>query len=225
MRKVLRWLRDSFVSGLLVVLPLGLTLYILWLFYGLLRALLGPDTAFAQLLRATFGRYIPGTEVVLTLLAVAVVGAVARNWLGRRVVERLERVVLSLPGVRKVYWATRQLSHALLRREVAKGEFRRMMLVEFPKEGSYVLGFQTSDTLGRLDAALGMAAVSVYVPTAPNPLSGYVLVIPKEKVIPLDISVDEGLSFVLSGGMVVPQELRRGPGENPREVRDAHPAG
>ena len=218
MRRTIRWLRDSFVSGLLVVLPLGLTLYVLWLFYRLLRAFLGPDTPFAQLLTHTFGRYIPGTEVVITVIVVIAIGAVARNWLGRRALASLEKLVLSLPGVRKLYWATRQLSYALLRRDITHGKLRRVVLMEYPRKGYYVMGVLTNDDVGLLGEEGPFS--SVYVPTAPNPLSGWVFFVPKEKLIPLDMSVDEGLTLILSGGVVVPEPAAMGHnkqlGENER---------
>ncbi|HAF71167.1 MAG: Uncharacterized protein XD60_0540 [Acetothermia bacterium 64_32] len=224
MRRVLRWLRDSFISGLLVVFPLGLTLYVLWLLYRLLRGALGPNTPFAQLLIRTFGRYIPGTEIVITALVVILIGAAARNWLGRTLLSSLEKLVLSLPGVRKLYWATRQLSYALLRRDgVAQGKMRRLVLMEFPREGYYVMGVLTNDEVGSFKGVFDGPCVSVYVPTAPNPLSGWVFFVPKERVIPVDMTVDEGLALVLSGGVVAPEEADRK--EKPQEGSDADQAG
>ncbi|MBC7099230.1 DUF502 domain-containing protein [Candidatus Bipolaricaulota bacterium] len=224
MRRVLRWLRDSFISGLLVVFPLGLTLYVLWLLYRLLRGALGPNTPFAQLLIRTFGRYIPGTEIVITALVVILIGAAARNWLGRTLLASLEKLVLSLPGVRKLYWATRQLSYALLRRDgVAQGKMRRLVLMEYPREGYYVMGVLTNDEVGSFKGVFEEPCVSVYVPTAPNPLSGWVFFVPKGRVIPVDMTVDEGLALVLSGGVVAPEEASRK--EKPQEGSDADQAG
>lgn len=224
MRRAARWLRDNFVSGLLVVLPLGLTLYVLWLFYRLLRTFLGPDTPFAQLLTHTFGRYIPGTEVVITVIVVIAIGAIARNWLGRKVLASLERLVLTLPGVRKLYWATRQLSYALLRRDVTQGKFRRVVLMEYPRGGYYVMGVLTNEDVGPLAAGTGGTYASVYVPTAPNPLSGWVFFVPKDKLIPVDMSVDEGLTLILSGGVVAPKP-DTGDHVGPKEERDADKTG
>jgi len=225
MGKMFRWLRDSFVSGLLVVLPLGLTLYVLWLFYKLLQGLLGPNTPFAQLLTRTFGRYIPGTEVVITLLVVIVIGAAARNWLGRRLLAAFEKLVLSLPGVRKIYWATRQLSRALLKRDLTQGGLRRLVLMEYPRVGYYVVGVLTNEEVARFGDVFEEPCVSVYVPTAPNPLSGWVFFVPKERVIPLDMTVDEGLTLVLSGGVVVPDKFRDSMGHKAEEKRNADQTG
>lgn len=223
MRRGLRWLRDSLVSGLLVVFPLGLTLYVLWLLYRLLRLVVGPDTPFAQLLVRTFGRYLPGTEVVLTLLALLLVGAVARHWAGRAILGALDRFVMALPGVRKIYWATRQLSRALIRRELAPGGLRRLVLLEYPREGYYVMGVLTNERVEPLQETVGGDCVSVYIPTAPNPLSGWVFFVPKGRVIPLDIPFDEGLTLILSGGVVAPEQGRRH--HKPQEESDAHPSG
>ena len=205
MRRVLRWLRDSFISGLLVLLPLGLTAYVLWLLYRLLRGALGPNTPFAQFLTRTFGRYIPGTEVVITVLVVVVIGVAARNWLGRRLLAYLEKLVLSLPGVRKLYWASRELSRALLGRNLIKGGRGRLVLMEYPSEGYYVMGVLTNEDVRSFGEVFEEPCVSVYVPTAPNPLSGWVFFVPKERVIPVDMTVDEGLTLVLSGGVVAPE--------------------
>jgi uncharacterized membrane protein len=206
MPKFLRWLRDSFLSGLVAILPLGLTLYVLWLLYRLAYNLFGPDTTFAQLLTRAFGRYIPGVEVAITLLVVLAVGAIVRHWLGRRILWTLEQAVLALPGVRKLYWAARQLIHVLLlmRRDEGLGSQRRLVLVEFPYPGSYVVGMVTSEDLTQVSPALDRDAVSVYVPTAPNPLSGWLLFIPRAKLVPLDLTMEEWVSLVLSGGLVTP---------------------
>ncbi len=224
MKRLVRLLRDTFVSGLLVILPAGLTAYVLWLIFRLVATMVGPQTGLSQVLTRVFGRYIPGTEILVTVAVVLLVGAIARYWLGKRVVNAVERGLLSLPVLRKLYWATRQLSHAMLKREVVPGaQHKRLVLVEFPKEGSYVIGVLTSDELERLDEVFGRSVVSVYIPTAPNPLSGWVLFLPEDKVVPLDLTMDEGFSLVLSGGVVVPQRLQRKPAA--REVPDADQAG
>ncbi len=204
----MNWLRESFVTGLLVALPIGLTAVIIWLLYRLIYRLFGPETPFARLLIRAFGRYIPGVELIITFIIVIGVGALSRLWLGRKLHNWLERILLSVPGLRKVYWAMRQLVHALFQRNSTK--LRRVVLFEYPKEGMYILGFVTEDDVGEIDRIVGKECVSVYAPTAPNPLSGWVFFIPKDKIIELDMPVDEGLSLILSGGIVFPESLKRG---------------
>jgi len=191
------------VSGLLALLPLGLTLYVLWLLYQLAYALFGPHTAFAGFMRRVIGRYIPGTEVAITLFVILLVGVVARHWLGRGLLHAVERAVLTVPGVRKLYWGTRQLAHVVLRQEQALTQGRRMVLVEFPYPGSYVLGMVTNEDVAKMSDLFPPDMVSVYIPTAPNPLSGWVLFVPRTKIAPVELTAEEGLTLILSGGLVV----------------------
>lgn len=216
MRRILRWIKKTFFSGLLALLPLGLTLYLLWLLYRLAYSLLGPHTAFASLMRRLIGRYIPGTEVAMTLVVLFLVGAVARHWMGRGLLRAVERVVRGIPGVRNLYWGARQLAHVVLGHDPALTSGRRTVLVEFPYPGSYVLGFVTSETVSPLSSRFSADSVAVYVPTAPNPLSGWVLFVPRTKVFPVDLTGEQALSIILSGGLVVqlPGE-RGGPSPDP----------
>lgn len=202
--RVLRGLKDCLLTGLLVLLPLTLTGYVLWLIYRLAYGVFGPHTPFAMLMRRSLGFYIPGLEVMVSLAVVLVVGAVGRHWLGRRLVEAAEAAFLRIPLVRKLYWATRQLAHLVLRPEASPQG--HMVLVEFPQPGSYVLGVLTADKVEKVSGAVGQEVCAVYLPTAPNPLSGWVLFVPKERLQPVPLSVEEGMGLILSGGFVLPQE-------------------
>ncbi len=202
MRRLLLWLRRTFVSGLLALLPLGLTVYLLWLVYRLAYALLGPYTAFAGLMRRVIGRYIPGTEVLITLLVVLLVGVIARHWVGRGLLHGVERIVRAIPGVRSVYWGARQLAHVIFHREHPLGSGRRIVLVEFPYPGSRVLGILTSEDVVSVSDQLSPDMVSVYVPTSPNPLSGWVLFVPRTRIAPVNLTAEEAFSLILSGGLV-----------------------
>lgn len=215
MGRFLRRVRATFISGLLALLPLGLTLYLLWLLYRLAYSLFGPHTAFAGLMRRLLGRYIPGTEIAITLVAVSLVGAIARHWVGRLLLRGVERVVLAVPGVRNVYWGARQLAHVVLHRDQAFVTGRRVVLVEFPQPGSYALGILTNEQVADLSDVFSPDIVSVYIPTAPNPLSGYVLFVPRAKIFPVALAVDDFLSLIVSGGLVARQ-----PGSELRSPKD-----
>lgn len=212
MVRFLRWVRLTFITGLLALLPLSLTLYLLWLLYRLAYSLLGPHTAFAGLMRRLLGQYIPGTEIAITVVVVLVVGTIARHWVGRSLLRGVERAVLAVPGVRHVYWGTRQLAHVVLHREQAFAKGRRVVLIEFPQPGSYALGVLTNEEAAELSTAFSSDTVSVYIPTAPNPLSGYVLFVPRAKVLPVALTTEEALGLILSGGLVVRPP---GPGRHP----------
>lgn len=213
MRCLILWLRRTFVSGLLALLPLGLTAYLLWLLYRLAYSLLGPHTAFAGLMRRVIGRYIPGTEVAITLVVVFLVGTVARHWMGRWLLQAVERIVRGIPGVRNLYWGTRQLAHMVLGHAPALSSGRRMVLVEFPYPGSYVLGVVTSEAVAPLSTQFSADTVAVYIPTAPNPLSGWVLFVSRTRVFPVHLTTEQALSIILSGGLVV--QLPGGPEDSP----------
>lgn len=202
--RFLRWLRDSFLAGLVAIFPLALTIFVLWLLYRWAYSLFGPHTALAELMRRTIGLYIPGTEIIAGILVVLMVGVVARHWLGRAILRAVEGAVLRIPVIRKLYWTGRQLARYLLR--PTAGPTGRVVLVEFPSAGSYVLGMLTAEEAGRVSQTLGREMAAVYLPTAPNPLSGWVLFLPKDRVIPTDLTMDEGLTLVLSGGLVVKEE-------------------
>ncbi len=197
-------LRRTFLSGLLALMPLALTVFVIWLLYRFIYGLVGPHTAFARLTQRLLGRYIPGLEVATLLVLVLVVGVVVRHWAGRRLLHAVEQALLVVPGLRRLYWGTRQLAHLILPKEYEPGSERRMVLVEFPHPGSYVLGIVTKEQSERVSATFGTPMASVYIPTAPNPLSGWVLFVPREKLIPAHVTLEEGITLILSGGLVTP---------------------
>lgn len=200
--RAIRWLRDSFIAGLLAILPLALTCFVLWLLYRWAYGLFGPHTPLANLMRRTLGFYIPGTEIFASLILILLVGTMARNWLGRTILHSFERALLRVPFIRQLYWTGRELSRFLFRSN-PKG---KVVLVEFPSAGSYVLGMLTAEEVGNVSQTLGQKVCAVYVPTAPNPLSGWVLFLPKERLISTDLTMDEGLTLVLSGGLLTKEE-------------------
>ncbi len=199
-----RWLKGNFLAGLVALLPLGLTAFVLWLLYRFAYGLFGPHTALASFMRRTLGLYIPGTEIVAGLLVILLMGVVTRHWLGRALLGALERALLRVPFIRKLYWTGRQLSRYLL--EQTQTPTGRVVLVEFPGQGSYVLGMLTADEVKPVSQTLGQEVSAVYIPTAPNPLTGWVLFLPKERLIPTTLTMDEGLTLVLSGGLLVKEE-------------------
>lgn len=199
-----RWLKRNFLAGLVALLPLGLTALFLWLLYRFAYGLFGPHTALASFMRRTIGIYIPGTEIFAGLLVILLIGILTRHWLGRAILNALERALLRVPFIRKLYWTGRQLSRYLL--EQTKTPTGRVVLVEFPSPGSYVLGMLTAEEVKPLSQTLGQEVSAVYIPTAPNPLSGWVLFLPKERLTATTLSVDEGFTLVLSGGLFVKEE-------------------
>ena len=201
-----RRLWDTFISGLLAIIPVGLTVYVLWFIYRLIDGLVGRNTPFGAMVQRALGRWIPGMGIYMTLILVLLIGLLTRNFLGRTLQYYFERIFFSIPGVRKMYSTLKQFTQALLSRDTSA--FQKVVMFEHPKEGINIIGLVTNEELGKLQDETGEECLLVYAPTAPNPLSGMMLIVPKRKVTYLNIPVDDALSMVLSSGSVLPESLK-----------------
>ncbi|MBN1857611.1 DUF502 domain-containing protein [Candidatus Bipolaricaulota bacterium] len=207
MRQFLKKVRNLFVSGLVALLPLGATFYVLYWLYGLVDRIVGRETAFGQAVEATFGRWVPGMGIIVMIVIILAVGFVIRNVMGRSIHAWVERIVLTVPGIRKMYGTFKQLFNAVLDRESATS-FSKVVLFEYPKENLYVFGLVTNENLGTVQEITKDESIMVYVPTSPNPLSGYLVVVPKHAVTEIDIPVEDALSMIMSSGSALPDGLR-----------------
>ena len=216
MKRFLRRLRATFVSGLLAIIPVGLTVYVLWFLYHLIDGLVGRNTPFGVMVQKALGIWIPGMGIYMTLILILLVGVVTRNFLGKTLHYYFERIFFTIPGVRKMYSTLKQFTNALLSRDTSS--FQQVVMFEYPKDGINIIGLVTNEELGRLQNEMGEECLLVYAPTAPNPLSGMMLIVPKNKVTYLDIPVDDALSMVLSSGSVLPDSLK-GAKEEEKRVR------
>lgn len=198
----LRGARNTFAQGLLAIIPVAATGYLLWLIYKLFVRL--ADATFGPLLTELLGSHwwIPAVGIFLTLLFVWLIGLVTRNYAGRVLHRYFEWLLGRVPLVNKTYALAKQVTSAFFRADVPA--FKRVVLIEFPRKGVYSPGFITSEKLGRLGQAVEGEYISVYVPTAPNPLSGWLLFIPEQEVVYPEVSVEEGLRLILSGGVIIP---------------------
>jgi uncharacterized membrane protein len=177
-------LRRTFAAGLLVVLPVVVTVFVLRLVF---RSLEG--TGIAALIEAFAGRRIPGLGTALTLLAVLLIGLLADNIVGARVVRAFEGLLLRLPVVRAIFGPAKQLFLALGR----EGSAQEVVAVEYPREGLFMVGFVTRRESGYL---------YVFLPTAPNPTSGFLVICKEEQVHPLGIPFETAMQLIVSGGIV-----------------------
>jgi len=194
-------LRRYLLAGVLVWLPLGVTVLVVKLFVDLLDKIMViiPHRYTPE---ALLGFPIPGLGVLLSLLIIFVTGVIAANFFGRRLVNLWEAILARIPLVRSVYSAVKQVTETLF----APGgqSFRKVLLVEYPRRGLWTLAFQTGTDIGEAQERTGEDVVNVYLPTTPNPTSGFFLMIPRRDVVELDMSVDEGLKMIISMGVVVP---------------------
>ncbi len=193
-QSVVRVLRRYFFTGLLVILPASISVFILWkLFFGL-DAILGPFVT------RYYGRDIPGLGLVVLVSLIIIIGSVASNFLGRRLIAAVERMVNHIPIIRWIYRTTKQMFSTILQERSTS--FRRVVLVQYPHKGTWSMAFVTSESGGRLADDLGRDVITVFLPTTPNPTSGFFLIVPAEDVIALDMPVDEGLKLVVSAGVL-----------------------
>jgi uncharacterized membrane protein len=188
-------LRRHLTAGLLVLVPVIVTAAVVAFLFNLIDGWSRPLT------RHLFGRELPGVGIALTVVLVWLVGLLSTNFVGKKFLEVFERLLENLPLVKSVYSASKQLVDAFSPK--GRGSFRRVVLVEFPKKGTFALGFVTGGGLG----ALGDGIASVYVPTAINPTSGFVVFVPESEIVDAGLTVEEGIKLVVSGGVVGPRQL------------------
>lgn len=196
-------IRKTFVTGLLVAIPIFLTIFIfVWLFNWVDARLGEPVTRFINQQIGVKGLLdpIPGFGLIILILLIFLFGIIARNYLGGKLIALGERIFTQIPIISRIYIAIREISEAFLseKREV----FRKAILIEYPRKGVYSIAFITQDTRGPVQDALDSDVVSVFVPTTPIPTSGYLLFVPKDQVLELDMSVEDALKLVISGGSI-----------------------
>ena len=195
-------MRRYLIAGLLVWVPLGITI---WVLHALVTALDQTLLIIPEQWRpeALFGFAIPGLGVVLSFLILLVTGIIAANFIGARLILFWEGVLQRIPFVKSIYSSVKQVSDTLLSPQ--GNAFRKALLVEFPHPGSWTIAFQTGNPAGDVAARLDGEHVSVYVPTTPNPTSGYFVIVPRTRVHELDMTVDEALKYIISMGVVAPR--------------------
>ncbi|HEV2220526.1 MAG TPA: DUF502 domain-containing protein [Casimicrobiaceae bacterium] len=190
------------IAGLLVWVPLGITIWVVhWLLTSIDQILLVLPQNLQP--RALFGFDIPGLGVVVALAILLATGIVAANFFGQRVIRAWESLLGRIPFVKSIYSSVKQVSDTLLSK---KGNaFRKALLVEFPRPGSWTIAFLTGTPAASVAPHLPGEHVSVYVPTTPNPTGGYFLMLPRSQVRELDMTVDDALKYIISMGVVAPR--------------------
>jgi uncharacterized membrane protein len=194
-------IKRYFITGLLIWVPLAITAWVLSLIAGAadqtLRLL--PESARPYQL---LGFDLPGAGIVLTLLIIFLTGLLAANFIGQRLVGWWEKLLARIPVVNSIYNSVKQVSDTLF--SSSGNAFRKALLVQYPRPGSWTIAFLTGSPGGDVINHLQGEFVSVYVPTTPNPTSGFFLMMPRNEVIELEMDVDEALKYIISMGVVTP---------------------
>ncbi|MGR6835452.1 DUF502 domain-containing protein [Syntrophomonas erecta] len=187
-------LLSMFATGLATLLPVVLSLYFIWWIFKFVDGLLAP------VLQALLGQDIIGLGFIITVILITFIGFISRNYLGHRLLKWWENIYVRIPLLGKIYAATKRITRPLF--SSGRTSFRQVVLVEFPRHGIYALGFITNDEFPFLDEE----SYAIFIPTTPNPTSGYLVIMPRNQVKILDITVDQGLEMIISAGMVIPTD-------------------
>lgn len=201
MKRIFKHLRAKILAGVLVILPLGITIFILKFVYTALDDRVGPIGP--EVTHFLFHRelHIPGLGIIIFFLLLYLLGLITTNVMGRKLVGWGDRFFTNLPIVKKIYLSSKQLTDAFS--ATRKGSFRQAVFVEFPQEGSFVLGFITNE----LSDLTPQTKVTVFVPTAFVPPQGILFFLPKERIIPSQMTIEEAIKTIMSVGIVTPPSL------------------
>ena len=199
-------LKKYIIAGLLVWLPFAATVVIVKLLIDLLDKtllLLPPEWHPVALL----GFSIPGFGIILALSVLLLTGMLAANLFGRRFVEIWERILNKIPLVRSIYGSIKQISNTIF--DPSGKSFRKVVMLQYPRKGLWSIGFLTNDNVGDEMSAVDDQLVAVFIPTTPNPTSGFIIMTRNDEITELDISVEEGFKFIISMGVIIPDDTAR----------------
>ncbi|NOX75811.1 MAG: DUF502 domain-containing protein [Gammaproteobacteria bacterium] len=189
------------IAGLLVWVPLGVTVMVINLLVGIMdKTLLWLPEAYRP--DTLLGFHVPGIGMVLSAIIVMVTGVVVANLFGRKLVQGWELLLARIPLVRSIYASVKQILETVFSSGQA---FRKVLLIEYPRKGLWTLAFQSGTTRGEAQAKTGEEVINVFIPTTPNPTSGFFIMVPRRDVIELGMNVDDGLKMIISAGVVVPE--------------------
>jgi len=199
--------KRQFISGMLVVVPLILTYLVLKFLFDAIDGILQP------LIEGVVGYYVPGLGVITTILLILLAGFFTRNFIGARIYRMGDRILERMPIIRPIYSAAKQLLEAIA--QPTHQSFKAVVLIEYPRRGSWVLAFLSN----RMEVDVGgeiRRLVSVFVPSTPTPISGMVILVPEDEAQLLEMTVEEGVKFLVSGGVASPGLIKR------RSIQTAH---
>ena len=199
-------IRSYFLTGIIVTAPVGLTFYVAILFIGFIdgkvRNSIPEKYHYDNLLPIE----IPGIGLLFVFILLTFIGFLTAGLIGRFIIKLGERIISRLPIIRSVYGALKQIFESVL--ASSSKSFREVVLIEYPRKGVWAIGFITGDTKGEVQNATKENMVNVFLPTTPNPTSGFLLFVPRKDVTILDMNVEEGIKMVISGGIVTPKHKK-----------------
>ncbi len=195
-------LRNYFLAGILVTAPIAITIYIVWSFLSFLDAKITPLIPYSYNPNTYLPFDIPGLGLIITIIFFIFIGWSTRNFLGRLMVRYSEYIVERVPVINKIYVAIKSVFETVMSSK--SDAFKEVVMFEYPKADMWVMGFVTGISKGEVQEKTANETVNIFVPTTPNPTSGFLLFVPKKNLIYMDMSVEEGIKLIVSGGIITP---------------------
>ena len=199
--------RSYFLAGILVTSPILITAYVTWMIITFIDSqvagLLPDSLDFTKQLP----HQIPGLGLIISIFTITIIGALTPGFIGRTLLKAGERVLDKMPVVRTIYGAIKQIMETVM--STNSESFREVVLVEYPRKNIWVIGFVTGETKGEVQSLNKSQLINIFIPTTPNPTSGFLLFIPKEDLVYMDMKVEDAVKMVISGGIVTPPENKK----------------
>ena len=191
-------LRNFFLTGVVVLIPIGFTLYLTKILISLSSKLIPEEINPNSYLHFS----IPGLEILLTIIFITIVGGLSLSFIGKKFLQIIDDLFKRIPILRTIYSAIGQMTETFTQK---KGSKKSVVLIEYPRKGTWAVGFATKENKGEIKSKTNKELINVFVPTTPNPTSGFLLMFPKNEVIYLDISFEEASKFIVSAGTSNPK--------------------
>ena len=186
-------LRNYFITGIVVLVPIGITLYLTKFFISVSSNLIPKEINPNSYLPFS----IPGIEILLSIIFITIIGSLSLSFIGKKILQLVNETLKRIPILRTIYSAIGQMTESLAPK---KGSKKSVVLIEYPRKGSWAVGFATKDNKGEISKKTNKELVNVFVPTTPNPTSGFLLMFPKDEIIYLDMTFEEASKFIVSAG-------------------------
>jgi uncharacterized membrane protein len=204
--RVMARLRNYLIAGVLVTAPIGLTVYLSWVFINWIDNKVMPLVPMSYHPETYLPFTIPGLGLIVVLVGLILIGALTAGLLGRTFLRLSERILHRMPIIRGIHATLKQVFETILSHQ--SDAFRQVVMIEYPRRGIWAIGFLTGPTLGEVQNLTKERVLNIFLPTTPNPTSGFLLFVPENDVLFLDMSVEEGIKMVMSGGIVTPKDSR-----------------
>ena len=196
-KSIFAWIRNNFIAGIVVLIPIGITVYLTLLIVKISSKILPKEINPNNYLPYD----IPGIEIIIALFLITLIGWLSLSFLGKKLLNIFDNILNKIPILRTIYSAFTQMLETFTKSEVNK---KNVVLIEYPKKGTWAVGFATNKNTGEIKNKIGQEVINVFVPTTPNPTSGFLLMFPKNDVVYLDMTFEEASKFIVSAGSTNP---------------------